>query len=92
MASQCVPIPGVCMVCGCTDEMPCYDAATGLTCAWTDDTRTICTRCDELASGMLDAFDAGLLDAGADEEDQLVVPAPEAECDRLIRARRAGAA
>jgi hypothetical protein len=33
-------IPGTCKICGCTDLTACPDG-----CAWTDDTRTLCTAC-----------------------------------------------
>jgi len=36
------PIPGVCQVCGCTEYNPCPGG-----CAWTDETRTLCTACAE---------------------------------------------
>jgi hypothetical protein len=33
-------IPGVCRVCGCTEDRACEGG-----CSWKDDTKTICTRC-----------------------------------------------
>lgn len=42
---------GVCRVCGCTDDncQQCIDR-TGVPCAWTDESRTLCTACEEEAS------------------------------------------
>ena len=36
---------GVCRVCGCTHEKPCFDPLTMAPCAWTDETETLCTTC-----------------------------------------------
>lgn len=40
------PIPGVCQVCGCTDDNPCvnYDEP-GTYCAWANPEHTLCTFC-----------------------------------------------
>lgn len=37
------PVPGVCTLCGCTEEKPCVKG--GATCAWTDKEQTLCTAC-----------------------------------------------
>jgi hypothetical protein len=38
---------GTCRVCGCTETNACRPSprAPDVTCAWTDDTHTLCTRC-----------------------------------------------
>lgn len=38
------PIPGVCRVCGCTDDNPCYHPDLG-NCYWVDDEHTLCSHC-----------------------------------------------
>ena len=38
------PIPGVCRVCGCTEENPCFNPKYGY-CTWADNTQTICSHC-----------------------------------------------
>lgn len=40
-----IPKPGVCRECGCTAPNACVDKHTGETCAWTDDSKTLCTFC-----------------------------------------------
>ena len=35
---------GVCRICGCTDDNPCYNPQMG-NCWWHDDTHTICSHC-----------------------------------------------
>ena len=40
------PIPGVCCVCGCTMENPCYHPEHG-NCWWDDSSHTICSHCAE---------------------------------------------
>jgi len=35
--------PGVCRVCGCTDETPCL--SEGWPCAWANKEHTLCTAC-----------------------------------------------
>lgn len=37
---------GVCRICGCTEEDPCYNPAYGC-CWWADETRTLCSHCAE---------------------------------------------
>lgn len=41
------PIPGVCRVCGCTEDNPCYHPEHG-NCYWVDDECTLCSHCAEL--------------------------------------------
>ena len=41
------PIPGVCRVCGCTEDNPCEHPDHG-TCWWVDDDCTLCSHCDDL--------------------------------------------
>lgn len=41
-----VPIPGVCRVCGCTEDNPCYHPTYG-TCWWVDEDHTLCSHCAE---------------------------------------------
>ena len=38
------PIPGVCKVCGCTEDNPCYNPKYGY-CHWTDESMTLCSHC-----------------------------------------------
>lgn len=46
------PIPGVCRVCGCTMENPCYHPKHG-NCWWTDSSHTLCSHCaDTFFDGM----------------------------------------
>ncbi len=46
-----VVAPGICSVCGCTEHMPCIiegpdpSGVDDTHCAWTDDSRTLCTGC-----------------------------------------------
>lgn len=35
---------GVCRICGCTEDDPCYNPIHGY-CWWADSTRTICSHC-----------------------------------------------
>ena len=37
-------IYGVCRICGCTDNDPCYNPQAGY-CWWIDDTHTLCSHC-----------------------------------------------
>ena len=37
-------IPGVCRVCGCTEDDPCYNPQYGY-CWWSDDEMTLCSHC-----------------------------------------------
>lgn len=46
------PIPGVCRVCGCTEENPCYHPEYG-NCFWVDDTFTLCSHCASKKEGGL---------------------------------------
>lgn len=41
------PIPGVCRVCGCTEDNPCEHPDHG-TCWWVDDDCTLCSHCADL--------------------------------------------
>ncbi len=41
------PIPGVCRVCGCTEDNPCEHPDHG-TCRWVDDDCTLCSHCADL--------------------------------------------
>ena len=43
-----IPIPGVCRVCGCTDDNPCDNPESGY-CWWVDDDHTLCSHCADLA-------------------------------------------
>ena len=45
-------IPGVCRVCGCTEENPCYHPEYG-NCFWVDDTFTLCSHCASKKEGGL---------------------------------------
>ena len=38
------PVPGVCRVCGCTEDNPCFNPKHGY-CSWTDSTMTLCSHC-----------------------------------------------
>jgi hypothetical protein len=41
-------VRGVCRECGCNEEMPCMgvnEFGDDATCAWTDESRTLCTAC-----------------------------------------------
>lgn len=38
------PIQGVCKVCGCTEDNPCFNPKHGY-CSWTDETMTLCSHC-----------------------------------------------
>ena len=44
-ATTLVLTPGTCKFCGCTDAQACAGG-----CAWIDESRTICTRCDSAES------------------------------------------
>ena len=39
-------VPGVCRVCGCTENDPCYHSDYG-TCCWADEEHTLCSHCAE---------------------------------------------
>lgn len=39
-------VPGVCRVCGCTENDPCYHPDYG-TCWWADEEHTLCSHCAE---------------------------------------------
>jgi hypothetical protein len=69
-----------CIVCGCTDENACVDEATGERCAWVEASEVgpICSFCAE----QFEDEDAPLV---------LVELVSDAEADRFLRARRAGA-
>ena len=41
------PVSGVCRVCGCTEDNPCYHPEHGY-CYWVDEERTLCSHCAEL--------------------------------------------
>jgi len=40
------PIPGVCRICGCTEDNPCWHPDHG-SCWWVDKTHTLCSHCAE---------------------------------------------
>ena len=40
-------IPGICKVCGCTDDDPCWNPVNG-TCWWADEEQTLCSHCADL--------------------------------------------
>lgn len=42
---------GICRICGCTDNDPCFNTQVGY-CWWTDDSHTLCSHCadDKLSS------------------------------------------
>lgn len=42
-----VPIPGVCRICGCTENNPCYHPEYGF-CSWIDEEETLCSHCAHL--------------------------------------------
>ncbi|MBQ6246168.1 MAG: hypothetical protein IJK04_04830, partial [Kiritimatiellae bacterium] len=44
------PIPGVCRVCGCTEDNPCYHPEHE-NCSWVDDECTLCSHCASEAEG-----------------------------------------
>lgn len=46
------PIPGVCRVCGCTEDNACYHPEHG-NCFWVDDTFTLCSHCASKEEGGL---------------------------------------
>lgn len=81
--ARAVQIPGVCRICGCSEFQPCILEATGETCAWADETRTICDFCADLGHAMHAALDQGM--ESEDAEEPRVVLATEGECDRFIR-------
>lgn len=39
-----IAMPGVCRICGCTEDNPCFHPDHG-TCWWADDEQTICSHC-----------------------------------------------
>lgn len=39
-----ITAPGICRVCGCTEEDPCYHPDYG-TCWWADEEKTLCSHC-----------------------------------------------
>lgn len=39
------PIAGVCQVCKCTNDEPCWDDHIGDSCAWIDTAQNMCTAC-----------------------------------------------
>ena len=41
-------VPGICSVCGCTENDPCYHPDYG-TCWWADEEHTLCSHCAEKA-------------------------------------------
>ena len=43
------PLPGVCRICGGTDENPCYNPDAGY-CWWVDEEQTLCSHCADLAA------------------------------------------
>ena len=38
------PIEGVCRICGCTEDNPCFNPKYGY-CYWVDETKTLCSHC-----------------------------------------------
>lgn len=46
------PLSGVCRVCGCTEENPCYHPEHGY-CFWVDDDCTLCSHCASEEEGGL---------------------------------------
>ena len=38
------PIPGICRVCGCSEDNPCFNPKHGY-CGWADETQTLCSHC-----------------------------------------------
>lgn len=38
------PIPGVCRVCGCTEDNPCFNPKYGY-CSWVNESMTLCSHC-----------------------------------------------
>lgn len=45
------PIPGVCRICGCTEDNPCEHPDHG-TCWWVDDDCTLCSHCADLCDDL----------------------------------------
>lgn len=46
------PVPGVCRICGCTEENPCFHPEHD-NCSWVDDTFTLCSHCASKKEGGL---------------------------------------
>lgn len=44
------PVPGVCRVCGCTDDNACFHPKHG-SCHWVDDDHTLCSHCADVGEG-----------------------------------------
>lgn len=42
---------GVCKICGCTDDNPCFNPICG-TCWWVDDSHTLCSHCADAVIAM----------------------------------------
>lgn len=40
--------PGICRICGCTDEDACFDEATERPCSWVGPECDVCSRCARL--------------------------------------------
>lgn len=62
-------VPGVCQICGCTDELACEGG-----CSWVDDERTLCSQCAKRQEAewldgddSLDAFDRKVVLGAAEE-------------------------
>jgi hypothetical protein len=83
MSAAAIAQPGVCRICECTEFTPCIIEATGETCAWADESRTLCNFCADMQRDMRDAFDQGYDRADGDEP--LVQLATEADLDELLR-------
>lgn len=46
VSSTVLAVPGVCRICGCTDNDPCFHPDYGM-CWWADNEHTICSHCAE---------------------------------------------
>lgn len=46
VANKKIVTPGICRICGCTENDPCFHPAHG-TCWWADDEHTICSHCTD---------------------------------------------
>lgn len=79
---------GECRVCGCTDNEPCIDGATGYTCCWVNREQNLCDFCADLEGEALAAFQRGYRERSEDEP--LIVPATEYQAQRYIDELRRG--
>lgn len=43
--AEVVQTPGICFVCGCSENQPCVDGNGGSPCSWVDAQQTVCSGC-----------------------------------------------